>query len=57
MFLKVNMYIGNERSANMNAIAKAMAASASAPTVNRSLVAPMIQRIHGIRPGCGSCGR
>jgi hypothetical protein len=29
----------------------------SIPTPNKPLSAPMVERIHNIKPGCGSCGR
>jgi hypothetical protein len=36
-----------------------LASISTAPVVKTSsaLNAPIISRIHGIRPGCGSCGR
>jgi hypothetical protein len=41
-------------SANLASIPK----TASVPaTVNAPLSAPMVGRIHNVKPGCGSCGR
>ena len=37
--------------ANLAAIPK------TAATVNAPLSAPMVGRIHNVKPGCGSCGR
>ena len=31
--------------------------AAPKPAQNSSLSAPIIARIHNVRPGCGSCGR
>ncbi len=31
--------------------------SVAAPKAPSSLNAPIISRIHSVRPGCGSCGR
>ena len=32
-------------------------AAPKAPTAPTALAAPMLKRVHNVRPGCGSCGR
>lgn len=55
---KINMFISNgnvkpafqqQKFNNAN--------SAIAPKAPSSLKAPILSRIHNVRPGCGSCGR
>jgi hypothetical protein len=53
---RLNAYNG---STNYNQPNPNLASISTAPVVKTSsaLNAPIISRIHGIRPGCGSCGR
>lgn len=53
---RLNAYNG---STNYNQPNSNLASISTAPVVKTSsaLNAPIISRIHGIRPGCGSCGR
>ena len=53
---RLNTYNG---STNHNQPNPNLASISTAPVVKTSsaLNAPIISRIHGIRPGCGSCGR
>lgn len=67
MPVKLNMVIsnGNARlnkyngSTNHNQPNPNVASISTVPVVKTSsaLNAPIISRIHGVRPGCGSCGR
>lgn len=59
---KINMIISNNNSNNMIQRQINNASLASAPPVKSvpiptSLNAPIISRIHSVKPGCGSCGR
>ena len=63
---KINMFLGNGNNVprvlppqiNVANLATAPGSTAvaakSAPT---SLKAPILARVHNVRPGCGSCGR
>lgn len=57
---KINMFISNgnvkpnfqqQKFNNSNLV------SSQAPKAPSSLKAPILSRIHNVRPGCGSCGR
>ena len=57
---KINMFISNgnvkstfqqQKFNNSNLV------SSQAPKTPSSLKAPILSRIHNVRPGCGSCGR
>lgn len=61
---KINMFLTNNNrprvnlprqvnSASLGSVSPAMAT----PKAPSSLSAPIISRIHSVRPGCGSCGR
>lgn len=57
---KINMVISNNNAtsfqiAQMKAINTASLAATPKPP--SSLNAPIISRIHNVKPGCGSCGR
>ena len=41
----------------INAVNLANSQTISAPKAPSSLLAPIISRIHTVKPGCGSCGR
>lgn len=57
---KINMFISNGnikpafQQQNFN---NSNLVSAQAPKAPSSLKAPILSRIHNVRPGCGSCGR
>jgi len=59
---KINMFISNSNGPRMNPVAANinyanLAAAPSTTIAPSSLNSSMIQRIHSIKPGCGSCGR
>ncbi len=59
---KINMFLsnGNNPPANLRQINTASLAanpSISAPRAPSALNAPILARVHNVRPGCGSCGR
>jgi hypothetical protein len=58
---KINMFLSNGNiipQQNKSPINIANLAVAPVPSqVNSALNNSMIQRIHNVRPGCGSCGR
>ena len=59
---KINMFLSNGNNVPQglpqinvaNVAANPSVASKSAPT---ALNAPILARVHNVRPGCGSCGR
>lgn len=60
---KINMFINNGNHQQivqqrlLNTASLAAAQTLAAPKAPSSLKAPIISRIHSVRPGCGSCGR
>lgn len=60
---KMNMIISNGNTQpifqrqKINNASLAVAPSMAAPKTPSSLKAPILARIHNVRPGCGSCGR
>jgi hypothetical protein len=59
---KINMVIhkGNQNPFSlqqMQQISNSSSQSLAAPKAPSSLAAPIISRIHTVKPGCGSCGR
>lgn len=59
---KINMVISNGNIAPQYfqknyPVDLAASPSMSAPKAPSSLTAPMLARVHNVRPGCGSCGR
>ena len=62
---KINMVISNgnhspfsqQQRRMINAANLANSQTVAAPKAPTSLAAPIISRIHTVRPGCGSCGR
>jgi len=59
---KINMFIhkGNQNPYSlqqMQQINNLSSQSLAAPKAPSSLAAPIISRIHTVKPGCGSCGR
>lgn len=59
---KINMVISNGNIApqhlqKINPINLATTPSMSSPKAPSALHAPMLARVHNVRPGCGSCGR
>jgi len=61
---KIKMFISNgnhspsvQQQRIINAANLATTQTIAAPKAPTSLAAPIISRIHTVRPGCGSCGR
>jgi len=60
---KINMIITNNNVRPVvhkqihNTASLAAYPSMSAPKAPSSLNAPILARVHNVRPGCGSCGR
>ena len=60
---KINMVISNGNAQpqffakQINTASLGAAPSMSTPTAPAALHAPMLARVHNVRPGCGSCGR
>ena len=59
---KINMFIpnGNHMIAQMRSLqqqAQVLAIQSKPKAPPSALNAPIISRIHNVRPGCGSCGR
>lgn len=57
---KINMFLSNGNHAMMLARTANTASLSVAPTPTpapTALNAPILQRVHNVRPGCGSCGR
>lgn len=60
---KINMFISNGNPQPtvqrhiFNTASLAASPSMSAPKAPSSLNAPILARVHNVRPGCGSCGR
>lgn len=60
---KINMIIsnGNVRpqmlQKQINTASLGSAPSMASPKAPSALQAPMLARVHNVRPGCGSCGR
>lgn len=63
MPIKINMFIGNQNQIQISQIqqnvnnASISGYSASGLSSKSIFTSPMISRIHGIRPGCSSCGK
>lgn len=60
----MNMVISNgnrlpyvQRQINQASLGSVAPQSVAAPKAPSALTAPIISRIHSVRPGCGSCGR
>jgi hypothetical protein len=59
---KINMVLSNgnyipQATRQINSASLASAPIVATKSVSSSLNAPIISRIHNVRPGCGSCGR
>jgi hypothetical protein len=54
---KINMFISNGNATPQQIQAIHQAYLAPVPKAPSALSAPIISRIHNVRPGCGSCGR
>ncbi len=59
---KMNMYLSNGNPSPhmmkyINTVALGANPSMSAPKTPSAINAPMLARVHNVRPGCGSCGR
>lgn len=60
---KINMFLsnGNYQPAvvkqQINAASLGSAPSMASPKAPSALNAPILARVHNVRPGCGSCGR
>lgn len=62
MPVKINMFISNGTHSptmikKINTASLGSAPSMATPKAPSAINAPMIARIHNVRPGCGSCGR
>jgi hypothetical protein len=58
MPVKMNMFISNGQPSPLQIAARNAANIAAVPKqVPSALNAPIISRIHSVKPGCGSCGR
>ena len=58
MPMKMNMFLSNGTPSRAQIVALNVANSAPVPKPKSSaLNAPIIGRIHSVKPGCGSCGR
>lgn len=57
MFLSNGNYSPAILKQEMNPSHLGVAPSMSAPKAPSAINAPMLARIHNVRPGCGSCGR
>ncbi len=55
--IKMTLTTGNVAQFQFDALTRSGLARVPAPKQNMSLTAPMIGRVHNVRPGCGSCGR
>jgi hypothetical protein len=61
--IQMLIYKGNQNSfyqqqqRQINAVNLTATQSIAAPKAPSSLAAPIISRIHTVKPGCGSCGR
>ena len=53
---KMRMFISNNNYVPMNLNNPLNSSSSQLPAPS-ALSAPMIKRIHNVRPGCGSCGK
>lgn len=60
---KINMFISNGNHIPpvqrqiFNTASLAVSPSMAAPKAPSALNAPILARVHNVRPGCGSCGR
>jgi len=59
---KINMFLSNGNhiqpvNRQTNSASLGVAPSMSSPKAPSSLNAPILARVHNVRPGCGSCGR
>ena len=57
--IRMSLTNGNLTRMQINSMMSNQPSLAQVPvrTGNISLNAPMINRVHNVRPGCGSCGR
>jgi hypothetical protein len=55
---KMNMFISNGNPSRSQILARSIANVTAIPKqIPTALNAPIISRIHTVKPGCGSCGR
>ena len=54
--IKMSLTNGNLAQVQFEALTRSRLAAVPVPKKNAPLKAPMIGRIHNVRPGCGSCG-
>ena len=55
---KLNMFLSNGNQTRAQIVTRDLANLAAVPKKNpTALNAPIISRIHNVKPGCGSCGR
>jgi hypothetical protein len=59
---KINMFLSNGNPPpamikQINTASLGTAPSMAAPKAPSAINAPMLARVHNVRPGCGSCGR
>ena len=62
MPVKINMIISNGNPSpamikQINTTSLGASPSMAVPKAPSAINAPMLARIHNVRPGCGSCGR
>jgi len=58
MPVKLNMFLSNGNPSRAQIVTRNLANLTAAPKPAPSaLNAPIISRIHSVKPGCGSCGR
>ena len=53
--IKMSLTNGNLAQVQFEALTRSRLAAVPVPKKNAALKAPMIGRIHNVRPGCGSC--
>jgi hypothetical protein len=59
---KINMFLTNGNTSpaflkQLNIASLGAASSMAVPKAPSAINAPMLSRVHNVRPGCGSCGR
>ena len=54
--IKMSLNNGNLANVQFEALTRAKLAAVPVAKKNVTLKAPMIGRVHNVRPGCGSCG-
>jgi hypothetical protein len=58
MPVKMNMFLSNGNPSRAQIVTRNIANLTAVPKqVPTALNAPIISRIHSVKPGCGSCGR